>query len=218
MALINNEKYSLFYQRISLIYQRPEVKASLEVILSVFTVTLLIFAAIRPTLANVASLQKKVEDLDSVNKKADNKIAQVFAAQADINKFQDKLHLFDEAIPNEFSYYDMAGRIELIARRFGLTVQTVSVPGVRVFGNGKGFGDWSLKILTKNPSNIIQTGVSFTVTGDPTNIDGFLNEMENLDRLAILDSITLSSEPTTTKGIKTIKANGLVYFYFYSES
>ena len=112
MALINNEKYSLFYQRISLIYQRPEVKASLEVILSVFTVTLLIFAAIRPTLANVASLQKKVEDLDSVNKKADNKIAQVFAAQADINKFQDKLHLFDEAIPNEFSYYDMAGRIE----------------------------------------------------------------------------------------------------------
>ena len=87
-----------------------------------------------------------------------------------------------------------------------------------MFGNGKGFGDWSLKILTKNPSNIIQTGVSFTVTGDPTNIDGFLNEMENLDRLAILDSITLSSEPTTTKGIKTIKANGLVYFYFYSES
>ena len=43
MALINNEKYALYYQRIGLIYQRPEVKASLEIILSVFMVTVLIF-------------------------------------------------------------------------------------------------------------------------------------------------------------------------------
>ncbi|PIZ24285.1 hypothetical protein COY48_03800 [Candidatus Collierbacteria bacterium CG_4_10_14_0_8_um_filter_43_86] len=218
MALIDNEKYSLFYQRVRLVYQKPEIKASLEVILSVFTVTLLIFAAIRPTLANVASLQKKVEDLSSVNKRADNKIAQVFSAQADIDKFQNKLHLFDNAIPNEFSYRDMAGRIELIARRRGLAVQTVNMPGVRIFGTTKGVGDTFQKILSKNQNNIIQTGVSFTVTGDPANVDGFLKEMENLDRLAVLDSITLSSEATMDKEIKTIKANCLIYFYFYSES
>ncbi len=218
MALINNEKYSLFYQRISLVYQRPEIKASLEVILSVFTVTLLIFAAIRPTLANVASLQKKVEDLESVNKKADNKIAQVFAAQTDINNYQDKLHLFDEAIPNEFAYHDMAGRIEILAKKNGLTVQTITMPGTRLFGTGKGFGEWSMKIVSKNQNNIIQSGVSFVVTGEPLSIENFLKEMENLDRLTFLNSVTLTTEPTTTKGVLTVKATGQIYFYFYAET
>ena len=110
MPLINNEKYSLLYQRINLIYQKPEIKASLEVILSVFTVTVLIFAAIRPTLTNIASLQKKIEDLNTFNIKADNKIAQVFNAQTQLNTYRDKLRLFDEAVPDNFSYYDMAGR------------------------------------------------------------------------------------------------------------
>ena len=218
MALLSNEKYSLFYQRISLVYQRPEIKASLEIILSVFTVTLLIFAAIRPTLTNVASLQKKVEDLEVVNKKADNKIAQVFAAQTDLDKFQDKLRLYDEAVPDGFKYFDMAGRLELIAQKKGLAIQTITLPGIHLFGTGKGAGDWSQKIPTKSPGNIIQAEVSFVVKGSPAEVKAFLSDIENLDRLTLLSSIALATEPGIAKGTATLKATGRIYFYFYSES
>ncbi|KKT50619.1 MAG: hypothetical protein UW42_C0016G0004 [Candidatus Collierbacteria bacterium GW2011_GWB1_44_197] len=199
-------------------YQRPEIKASLEVILSVFTVAILIFAAVRPTLANVASLQKKIEDLNSVNKKSDNKIAQVFAAQTDIDKFRDKLRLYDDAVPHGFSYHDMAGRIELIAKRRGLAVQTITLPGVKLFGEGKGAGDWVQKITVKNQNKIVQAEVSFVVNGNPNEVKGFLTEIENLDRLIFLNSVALSAEPGETKGISIIKATGQVYFYFYAES
>jgi len=66
-SILNNEKYSLYFQKVSLMYKRPEIRASLEVILSVFTITILIFAAIRPTLTNIVSLQKKIEDQEVIN-------------------------------------------------------------------------------------------------------------------------------------------------------
>lgn len=218
MALINNEKYSLYYQRISLIYRRPEVKASLEIILSVFTVTLLILAAIRPTLTNIAALQKKIEDLDSVNKKADNKIAQVFNAQNQLNSYQDRLKLFDEAVPDKFSYQGMAGRIELLARRNNLSIQTIIMPGIRLFGTGKGAGAWSTKLLTKDASNVVKAGITFTVSGEPSKVKEFLTEVENLDRLTLLDTVVMSTETGQAGKVSSLKVVGQISFYYYLEN
>ncbi|KKT73178.1 MAG: hypothetical protein UW68_C0015G0006 [Candidatus Collierbacteria bacterium GW2011_GWB1_44_6] len=218
MALINNEKYSLYYQRINLIYQRPEVKASLEIILSVFMVTILILAAIRPTLTNVASLQKRIEDLESVNKKADNKIAQVFNAQNQLNTYQDRLRLFDDAVPDGFSYQSMAGRIELLARRRNLTVQTIQMPGVRLFGTGQAVGDWSTKLIKADATKIIKTDLTFTVTGEPRNVRGFLSEIENMDRVTILNTIVLSTETGPGGANVSLRATGQISFYFFDEN
>lgn len=217
MALINNEQYSLFYQRLSLIYQKPEVKASLEVILSVFTVTFLIFAAIRPTLTNIASLQKKIDDLDSANKKADNKIAQIFNAQTQLTNFQSKLFLLDSAVPDGFSYKDMAGRIEVLAKARGLEVQTVSLPGVRLFGEGEGTGEWSAKLVKKDQTNIAAATVQFTVSGDPDNVSVFLRDVENLDRVTLLTQVTMSTEVGIDRRPR-LKAVGELIFYFFQET
>ena len=218
MALINNEKYSLYYQQISLIYQRPEVKASLEIVLSVFMVTGLIFFAIRPTVTNIAALQKRIEDLNSFNKKADLKIAQVFDSQNQLSVFQDKLRLFDEAVPDKFSYQGMAGRIEVLARKSGLTVQTISMPGIRLFGTGKGNGGWASKLLTKSASNIVRSSVSFAVSGDPKKVREFLGNLENLDRATLLESIVMTTETGQAGKTSSIKATGQVSFYFYLEN
>ncbi len=218
MALINNEKYSLYYQRIGLIYQRPEVKASLEVILSVFMVMILILAAIRPTLTNIAVLQKKIEDLESVNKKADNKIAQIYNAQKQLDIFQNQLRLFDGAVPDKFSYQSMAGRIELLARRNNLSVQSIALPGIRLFGTGKGMGEWSAKLLTKDATNIVKSSVSFVVSGSPTNIRSFLTEIENLDRVAFLERVAISSEVGRAEKASSLRVTGQISFYFYLEN
>jgi Tfp pilus assembly protein PilO len=218
MALLSNEKYSLYYQKIGLIYQRPEIKASLEIILSVFVVTGLILAAIRPTLTNIAALQKRIDDLESVDKKADNKIAQVFNSQNQLSTFQDKLRLFDEAVPDKFSYYNMAGRIESLARKRGLTVQTVSMPGIKLFGKGKGVGEWSTKTLTKNANKIIKSSISFAVSGDPETVRVFLEEVENMDRLAQLESVVMSTEIGQANRALSLRVTAEISFYFYIEN
>lgn len=218
MALISNEKYSLYYQRISLIYRQPEVKASLEIILSVFVVTILIFAAIRPTLTNITTLQKRIEDLESVNKKADNKIAQVFNAQKQLGSFQDKLILYDRAVPNKFSYQAVAARIELLAKGHNLSVQTVVLPGIRLFGTSKAEAGWSAKILTQNASKIVSSGVSFTVSGSPREVREFMADLENMDMVTLLERVVMTTEVGPAGGSTSLKAVGQINFYFYLEN
>lgn len=215
-SIISNEKYSLYYQRISLIYQRPEVRASLEVILSVFTITILIFLAIRPTLTNIATLQKKIEDEDILNKKADNKITQLFSAQGQLSTYQGQLHYFDEAVPSSFSYYDMAARIEYLARKYDLLINTEELPGTRLFGSGKPYGEWGTKIISKDTNNLITAGITFTVSGNPQKVVKMLTDIENMDRVTLLTNINFSKEPGATAGSETLKASGQIFFYFYS--
>lgn len=213
-GLVNNERYSLYYQRLNLIYQRPEIKASLEVILSVFTVLLLIFAAIRPTLINVTSLQKKIVDQESLNKKADNKIAQLFNLQTQMETYKDQLVLYDNAVPDLFSYHDMTARIEFLAKKNSVTVSALSMPGVLTFGKGSSKGSWIGKLAIQNGNNITLTDVQFTLIGQPKNIIQMLGEIENLDNLVLIKNLLLTTE-LNGNNANTLKASGMMEFYFY---
>ncbi len=217
MALVSNEKYALYFQKVGLLYKRPEIKASLEVILSIFTITILIFAAIRPTLTNIVSLQKKIEDQEAINKKADRKIAQLVAAQNQLKEFGSSLVLFDNAVPDSFSYSDSAKRLEYLARTNNLAIDSVSFSGSVLLSGGKISGDWAAKIARPSVDNLIIDQISFTVSGKPANILNFLKQVENMDRLAVLNNVSLTKQLGANKTEDILRASGKIDFYFYSE-
>ncbi len=213
-GLLSNEKYSAYYQRIGRLYKQPEIRASLEIILSIFTVTILIFAAIRPTLTNIASLQKKIADQEMVSKKADSKMAQLINAQKQLAEYKNNLYLFDAAVPDEYSYADGAKRVEYLAKRNGLTVESLAFSGIALKEAKKLTADWAEKI-SKPTKDIIQNKVSFTVNGKPQNIIDFLSQTEKMDRLAVLRDISLTKQAGQTKDRDYLRATGQVLFYFY---
>ncbi len=216
MPLINNERYARYYRQISTVYERPEIKASLEVIFSVFMVVLLIFAAIRPTLTNLVALQKRITDKESINTKADRKIAQLFAAQAQLDEFGTVLGLYDSAVPESFSYVDQLGRIEVLARANNLQIELLSTPGTVLFGEGKGVGEWSTKLLKPDKERVITSPVDFQVSGKPKQVRDFLVQLEAMDRLTTIKSVNLVKESGSTKGSEKIKASGQINFYILS--
>jgi len=215
-GLLSNEKYSLYYQKVGLIYKRPEIKASMEVILSVFTVTILIFAAVRPTLTNIAALQKKIEDQETTNKKADVKMTQLFNAQKQLEQYRSKLFLFDNAVPDKFSYNDIIKRIEMLALKNALTVETINIQGKYVSGMGKPTSDLTTKLITTDKNNLQQVNVAFTVNGSPEGVMSFIDSVENMDRMAYLQNVGLAT--ITQKALKksTLRAQGQLLFYFYA--
>ena len=89
--ILNNEKYARYYHRFGAIYERPEIKASLEVVFSVFMISVLIFLAIRPTLTNLAALQKKIADKEATSIKADKKLAQLFSSTEQLETYSANL-------------------------------------------------------------------------------------------------------------------------------
>jgi hypothetical protein len=217
-SLLSNEKYALYYQKIGLLYKRPEIRASLEVILSVFTVMILILAAIRPTLVNITSLQKKIDDQTTVDKKADNKMAQLISAQTQLTNFASSLYLFDEAVPDNFSYTDTAERMQFLAKENNLTIESAAFPGYALLGSPDVKTDWGTKIIKPSASNIMAEQVSFSVNGNPQNVITFLSALENMDRLGVLNSVTLSKQVGQTQADNTLRAAGQVTFYFYSQA
>lgn len=216
--MVNGEKYARYYHRLGVIYQRPEIKASLEVIFSVFMITMLIFLAIRPTLTNLAALQKKIADQEAVSLKADKKIAQLFLASDQLAANSALLNLFNNAVPESFSYFDIFGRVESLANSSGVEIISMFIPGTDLVGSGKPTGSWAGKIINQNSSGIKVFPVDFQITGMPVQIKKFLVEIENMDRLAVIKNVNLTRETGTVKGSEKIKAVGQIYFYFYTST
>jgi hypothetical protein len=214
-SLINTEKYSQYYHRLGVIYQKPEIKASLEVIFSVFMIGLLIFVAIRPTLTNITALQKKITDKESISTKADKKIAQLFTAQDQLTQNVNFLSLYDSAVPENFSYLDMVGRIELLARNTNVEVESLSVGGINLNGNIKPSGEWQNKILKVDEKGMIVATLDFQVFGKSGQVKNFLIQAENMDRLAMIKNVTMSKESGSVRGSEKIKTNGQLQFYVY---
>ena len=215
-SILSNEKYSLYFQKVSLMYKRPEIRASLEVILSVFTITILIFAAIRPTLTNIVSLQKKIEDQEVINKKADNKIVQLLNAQNQLNTFRGKLKLFDEAVPDYFSYVDSSLRLEYVAKKNNLILDSLVFPGISLLGEEKTGGELTTKLI-KPSANVLSNQLTFSVRGKPQDVIIFLKDIENMDRLVLLNSVSLTKQIGLTRAEDSLNATGQMTFYFYTD-
>ena len=82
------------YQKLSLAYQKPEIRVPMEIILSVFASLFLITTAIRPTLVTVAELKKKIEDQSLVEKKLGTKIRSLIQARKQLDEYEVNLPLF----------------------------------------------------------------------------------------------------------------------------
>ncbi len=192
-------------EKIRRIYARPEIKASIEIILSVFTVAFLLFAAIRPTLAIVASLQKKVEDQEVVGRRLTTKISQLQAARNDLQTYASRLPDLSLATPDNHDQGGLAKRIEIIARENGLTINSLSADAVPLVGNQINLSDETG--AAKEPERDGEVAAflfSFDVSGNQSQILSFLSGIERMDRLVLLTSVNIKTEDFRPAGSETL--------------
>ena len=217
MAYNFNQQYSIYYQKVRMMYQKPELKASLEIILSVFAVGLLILFAIRPTVTNISKLQKKIVDQGVVLKKIDLKISQVTKAQQQLTQFSDKLYLYNNAVPDGYNYADIAMRIEAVAVLSGVKLSDVQYPGILPSGLGKISGLDAAKLTkmqTPDANGLLSMPVSIVIDGGQNEVFSFLNNIENMDRLAMIKDVTISKSGGNSKdSVRSLKVNLTAIFY-----
>lgn len=202
-------------------YERPVIRASVEIILSVFTVVLLLLFAIKSTLATVATLQKKIDDQSIVDRRLSTKITQLSKAQTDLNTYAEALPQFATAVPDSADQGGVARRIEVLAREEGLTIDNLSFDNVPILGQ--------LIDLTnkeKGASSPTKTAggrvasfkINFDVSGSQSQVVSFLSKLENMDRVIVVDSIDMKKVEQKATGVqgKTISirvvGTGIAYY------
>ena len=210
--LFDQSKYDLNYQKIRLAYQRPEIKASVEVILSVFAVTFLLLMAVRPTLATVAELRKKIEDYEIVDKKLSNKITQLTRAEQDLRKNSGSLYLFEKAVPDDFDYADLAKRIEIVTVEEGVFLESLNFSRIDITGE-----EVTDEKKDKRESFVEgEFALVFSLNGEEMEIVSFLEKIEKLDRVVRLENVSIKKvEDKELPGGK-LRATGEITGYYLS--
>jgi hypothetical protein len=188
--------------RLKQIYKRPEIKASIEIILSVFAMAFLLMVVVRPTIGIVAQLQKKITDQDLVDKKMTSKITQLARAKNDLTTFGGQLDLFSKAITDDSGTSDLAKRLSLLVQESGLSVNSFSIGSVPVLGKRINLGNKDSKVAGVDPNKpkqiagtkVAYTEIVFDLLGSQKQALDFLSSLEKIDRLIKITNLDIKSE------------------------
>lgn len=216
MATVNSRKqhlnYSRYFKRLSEAYaHQPVVRASMELLLTLFTISFFSLFALRPTLNAISELVATIQSQQEIQQRLQKKLNDLSQAQSSWNQNQTKVALLDEALPKDPRPDTYIQQIERLAINKGLTVSFLKVDEVIIKG----------QTSTKQPKpekttipGTAQMTTSLSVTGAYTNILAFLEDLEKLRRIVNFSSITFGTirENTGTTSLILTIANQVPYY------
>lgn len=184
-------------EKIRIIYERPVIRASIEIILSVFTVTFLLTLAIRPTLATVAALQKKIVDQTVVDTKLSTKIGQLARASADLGTYADRVAEFSMAVTDTPDESGLAKRFMLIAAENNIAVNSLVLNAIPLIGQQIKLADkekGGVKPPLEKDGKVASFLIDFDTSGTPNDVYAFLAKLEAMDRVVLVSAVDLTKE------------------------
>jgi len=210
------------YQRVRDLYRDdPVISASVEVILTVFAVSFMMFLALRPTLKIVVELRRKIEDQTEVSQKLNAKVKALQLAQKSLTENTESLGLYKAAVPDGASLTAVSGRIEILAQESGVVIDVFRFGAVPMLGNSL-----SLDVKTRGPADKLSEGqivilpIHISVEGNFTDIEKFVGGVEKMDRLLRVTSFSVEKRMgTSRKRGSYLLANikGEIYYKFVKD-
>lgn len=201
--------YSAYLQRVSQTYQNKEVRIYTSLILSFLTVAFFAYFAIRPTLITIASLKKEVKDQKEILKKLDDKLLVLSQAQQNLRTIEPLLYLLDEALPKESYLTLFLGQIETLINQNNLTLVSDKTGQVLIKGEEYKQANSSKQTEVKNyPSYTI----SLVLAGNYEDLTRFLNSLENLRRINVIDDLNFNRESS-----EAVNLSFKIQTYYYSQ-
>ncbi len=174
------------YQRylldvMALYRQRPDLKAYMELLLSIATIALFILFAIKPTLITIADLLTKIKSEETTSTLLDTKIKNLGIAQGLFNGQKANIDLLKQAVPDSPEVSSYIRQVEGVIKKDSVVTSTLSVDRVSLTPTT---GTASSNLLNENSINV---GIS--TTGSYQNLSSLIVDLENLRRPSILKKV-----------------------------
>lgn len=181
-------KYTRHFQNLAqAALAKPEVRASLEVLLTFLTVSFFAIFAIRPTLQTIAELASQTKSQQEIAKTLDQKLASLAEAQATWSQEQASITLLEEALPENPAPDRFIAQIEALGALHNVSLESFSVGKTQLFG----------KATTAQEKSF---DVSLSVAGPFENTANFFQDIENLRRTITITTFSLG--PSKKQGEK----------------
>ncbi len=157
--------------------QRPDLKAYLELILSIITIGLFVIFAIKPTLVTIAGLITKIQSLEETSTQLTTKITNLGLAQNLYNQNATNITLLAQAVPNGTDIGGFVRQAEGALKKENLSAVSITVGETSLAGSSE-----SGKI-----------NVTTISSGDFSGLINFIKDLEILRRPSLITKLDLTS-------------------------
>jgi Tfp pilus assembly protein PilO len=190
-------------------YQDPVARVSIELILSIIVVVFFAIFAIRPTLITMADLIKEIADKKELDQQMDLKLASLYTAQEQYERYQASFYLLDESIPRKLDLVKSLKKFEKIAGEGELVINQISLAEVP-----ESIGD---ELLSGNFENYHRDflPINIEVIGDYMQIREFIEKIMDLRQVIIVDQVVIDRRTEASNLSAQLKIS-LPYYSLYS--
>src|SRR3989344_2762148 len=206
-------RYQRYFSNLFAVYKnRDDVKALLEIILSLATITFFVAFALRPTIITITHILKdistKEETLETLKRKRDN----LDQAQNLYNQQIDRILLLDDSVPKNTEVEKYVRQIESISLKSNVLLTNLKIEETTIKGAQKPVQKSKTEELEELPPGSSGFSFSSSANGNYSQLIAFLENIENLRRPIWIDETNLILIETDEGSTRSLMLKGRVAF------
>lgn len=203
---IPTAKYSQDLRRY---YRMPAVQVSLTLVLSLFVMAIFIVFALRPTIVSIVTLKKTIEESKKTLTQLDTKVSGLQKAASQLETLKPSLPIINTSIPNTSAgLTPLTISVENLASQTGVSLDSESLGSTLLFSR-------ILSPFTPSKAqSVVELPFSVRVSGGYPNVFQFLTGLLSMQRVMMIESITLTREagPKSESASVALNVSGSAYY------
>jgi len=183
-----------FLNIVSLYKKRKDLKAFLELVLSLTTIIIFTIFALKPTVLTIISLYNQINNKRDTLNLLNQKISALQKANSVLGQNQNSIPNIEASIFSNAEPDTISKQILGLAQKDGVNLLGISIGQIMILG--KSTAPKSNSELKPLPENAQAMPVSISIKGSYANLTAFIKDLENLRIPIKVDTLTISSSQT----------------------
>lgn len=170
-------------------YRMPAVQVSLTLVLSLFVMAIFIVFALRPTIVTIVTLKKTIAESEKIRQQLSVKMTNLQKASVQFELLKPILPMLNSTIPNNGAEYSpLTTAIEILARQTGTQLESESLGPTLLFSR------IISPFIPSKDQSVVELPFTARVIGSYPNISAFLAKLLSMERIIIIESVTITRE------------------------
>lgn len=177
-------QYEKYYKDLLPYFKKQKNQHYFTAILTLGASIFFALFAINPTISTIVKLRKEIEDSRFVETKLTQKITSLSNLSTEYTKIQEDIPYILDAIPDQPEAPTLTSQIQSIAKSANVKITDLQISPIG---------------LTSQSTSSSSSSFNFSLTGESSyeNLQKFISELINMQRILSIDSISLSKSTNT---------------------
>lgn len=208
----NYIRYRQLFLNIWAIYNtKPNLSIYLELVLSILTVGVLAYFAIRPTILTILELNNTITAKQETVDKLEQKTRNLQSANQQLVAEASRIQLVKQAIPEMASPEIFINQINTLSGQSGVNILAISIADVNLVGKNTS-AIQKTEDVAKLPAGSEGVNFNISASGDYSSLNSFIRLLETLRRPIKFDSISINTSLTDSGKILVLSVSGRLPF------